>query len=135
MALSPPDTIRLVNGHSPYSGRVEVYHNGQWGTVCDDDFDHRDVKVICRMLGYYQGEQYGRPYQHASIGSGSGMIWLDNLECSGYESGVQFCSHNSWGDNDCGHGEDAGVDCHGNACIVYLFAKSKSSNSSYIYMN
>ncbi|XP_052794515.1 deleted in malignant brain tumors 1 protein-like [Mya arenaria] len=106
------DTIRLVNGHSPYSGRVEVYHNGQWGTVCDDDFDHRDVKVICRMLGYYQGEQYGRPYQHASIGSGSGMIWLDNLECSGYESGVQFCSHNSWGDNDCGHGEDAGVDCH-----------------------
>ncbi|WAQ99222.1 NETR-like protein, partial [Mya arenaria] len=104
--------IRLVNGHTSYSGRVEVYHNGRWGTVCDDNFDHRDVMVICRMLGYYMGQQYGRPYQGAYFGSGSGTIWLDNLNCGGYESDVQYCSRNSWGDHNCDHSEDAGVDCH-----------------------
>ncbi|XP_052791896.1 deleted in malignant brain tumors 1 protein-like [Mya arenaria] len=104
--------IRLVNGPNYYSGRVEIYHNGRWGTVCDDRFDHRDVMVICRMLGYYQGEQYGRPYGNARFGSGSGTIWLDELGCNGYESDVRDCYHQGWGLHDCSRSEDAGVDCY-----------------------
>ncbi len=42
--------IRLMNGDMD-SGRVEVFHNGQWGTICDDGFSQNDAKVICRMLG------------------------------------------------------------------------------------
>lgn len=46
------DSIRLVNGNDPYEGRLEVFHNGQWGTVCDDGFDNTEADVICRMLNY-----------------------------------------------------------------------------------
>ncbi|XP_052276796.1 deleted in malignant brain tumors 1 protein-like isoform X2 [Dreissena polymorpha] len=112
MTTDTNEQVRLVNGSNYHSGRVEVYHNGQWGTICDDNFDHLDVMVICRMLGLYQGSSYGQAYSSAYFGQGSSQIWLDSLECNGYESSLSQCSHQSWGSHDCGHSEDAGLDCY-----------------------
>ena len=100
--------VRLVDGLTSYEGRVEVYHNGEWGTVCDDGWDLNDAQVVCRQLGFVSAitARIGAYY-----GEGSGQIWLDNVNCVGTELTIENCPHRGWGIEDCGHYEDAGVQC------------------------
>ena len=102
--------VRLVNGHTSYEGRVEVYYNDQWGTVCDDGWGLDDAQVVCTQLdlGYVTSALY-----RAYYGQGDGPIWLSNLDCDGTEMNIGDCRHSGWGIHTtfCGHSEDAGVRC------------------------
>ncbi|XP_074528746.1 scavenger receptor cysteine-rich domain-containing group B protein [Halichoeres trimaculatus] len=100
--------LRLVDGQHECEGRLEIYSNSEWGTVCDDAWDLPDAKVVCRQIGC--GEAVAARSE-AFFGPGTGTILLDNLKCTGSEARLQDCSHISWPVHNCDHGEDAGVTC------------------------
>ena len=55
-----PGMTRLQGGDFINQGRVEVYCNGQWGTICDNGFGSTDAQTICKQLGYTGYVIYGR---------------------------------------------------------------------------
>ena len=90
---------------------MEVYYNGEWGTVCDDGWSYSDANVVCRQLGF---GSLGRPYRTAYFGQGLGSILLDNIACIGNESTLASCGHLGFNiTRSCSHYEDAGVRCYG----------------------
>uniref|UniRef100_A0A673TBS0 Macrophage receptor with collagenous structure n=1 Tax=Suricata suricatta TaxID=37032 RepID=A0A673TBS0_SURSU len=95
--------VRIIGSRT--RGRAEVYYNGAWGTICDDDWDNSDATVFCRMLGFSTGRAL------VNVGPGTGEIWLDNVACRGTEGTLWSCSKNNWGSHNCNHSEDAGVEC------------------------
>ncbi|EFJ41233.1 hypothetical protein VOLCADRAFT_68493, partial [Volvox carteri f. nagariensis] len=101
--------IRLVNGSTAGEGRVEVFYNGTWGTVCDDNFDANAANAVCRQLGFLSGTPFG----NAAFGQGTGPIQLDGFTCSSTASRLDSCTILAWATHDCSHSEDAGVRCGG----------------------
>ena len=102
--------VRLVDPNGGrFKGRVEIFHNGQWGTVCDDGFYGNAARVVCNQLGYA-----GTPHalSRAPFGEGTGPIWLDEVRCQGDEASLADCGHWDWGTGNCEHHEDVGVACN-----------------------
>ena len=107
-------------------GRVEIYHDGEWETVCDDHWDDVDARVVCRQLGLPYDDAVA--FYRAHFGQGSGRIALDDVQCAGWETDLALCPSRGWFSHNCGHHEDAGVRCgefvshlegycfHGNGC-------------------
>ncbi|XP_028267902.1 putative DMBT1-like protein [Parambassis ranga] len=107
--ISLEGDVRLAGSGSTWcSGRVEIFHNGSWGTVCDDGWDLNDAQAVCRQLDC--GTALSAPHS-ASFGQGTAKIWLDDVDCSGSERSLLVCRHKRLGKHNCGHSKDAGVIC------------------------
>ncbi len=50
-------SVRIVDGSTLSEGRVEVFAQGTWGTVCDDDWDINDANVVCRHLHFGEAQE------------------------------------------------------------------------------
>ncbi|XP_019861363.1 PREDICTED: soluble scavenger receptor cysteine-rich domain-containing protein SSC5D-like [Amphimedon queenslandica] len=109
--------IRLQNGTNSSYGRLEVYCNGQWGTVCDDSFGSTDARVACRQLGY--SDSYAYTSTDDLGGSDTQAIWLSNIDCStDSESCLAYCAHCPKAENQpsqCSHSQDISLGCQFNS--------------------
>ncbi|CAL9704244.1 unnamed protein product [Knipowitschia caucasica] len=127
---SPSSVIRLTGERrKPHEGRVEVQVNGQWGTVCDDDFSLSAARVVCRQLGFTDADNWS---PRAKYGQGSGHIWLDNVHCSGLEKSLLDCPSNGVGVTDCKHSEDVGVACVQKRIAGFSFLQTPSEQQQKV---
>ena len=101
--------VRLVDGtDSILQGRVEVFYNETWGTVCDDSWDLADAYVVCRELGYGRAV---KAYQSATFEQANGIVCMDDVRCTGNERSLTECRHSGWEKQNSDHSQDAGVVC------------------------
>uniref|UniRef100_A0A8D2NQ32 Lysyl oxidase like 4 n=1 Tax=Zosterops lateralis melanops TaxID=1220523 RepID=A0A8D2NQ32_ZOSLA len=109
-----------AGGTHPGEGRVEVLRHGEWGTVCDKQWDLAAASVVCRQLGYGTAKQ---ALVGARMGQGLGPIHMSNVRCTGHERSLGECRFQDAEQNGCRHEADAAVRCH----MPYMDFKSQVS--------
>ena len=127
--------VRLVGGSNSSQGIVEVCAHGSWGTVCYNYWDSLDASVVCGQLGYQSvGEctsliQYTTvissvlgaiPYSTATVGAGTGPVWLQNLMCTGSEQQLFNCSVMATTYAYCSYSNGVSAQCAGKKLCVLL---------------
>ncbi|XP_071810116.1 neurotrypsin-like [Asterias amurensis] len=104
-----PNTIRLAGESNGTSGRVEIYKDGYWGAICDNDWDITDAGVACRQLGFAGAEE---AKSGGYFSSESGPIrYMHGLMCDGSEAKITDCPSRCWDEPTCNSTETAGVVC------------------------
>ncbi|XP_072166897.1 CD5 antigen-like [Diadema setosum] len=98
--------VRLVDGPSPQAGRIEVFHENSWGTICDNTWSSTEAEVVCDQQGY-DDVDVALEY----FGPGDGAIHINSLSCDGGASSLEFCQYVNFSSTGCDHTEDVGVRC------------------------
>ncbi|XP_030839705.1 uncharacterized protein LOC105439904 [Strongylocentrotus purpuratus] len=130
--------VRLVDGSSTLEGRVEVYYDNLWGTICNRGWDSTDSGVVCRQLGFQVS------LSSPSFGPGipTQRIWLADVQCESSDRRLNECvTDGQWGQTStCPHNNDVGVRCSGlNVGIApnyrgcYRFEDSALSHSALTF--
>ncbi|XP_066572041.1 T-cell differentiation antigen CD6 isoform X2 [Amia ocellicauda] len=127
--------LRLAGGTDHCAGRVEVWEDGEWGTVCDDGWDLQNGNVVCAQLGCgYAVEVIGQNTTFSQFGMGEGPVLLDDVECSGTERNLWECPSLKLS-GDCGHKEDVGVVCSEHRAVRLSGGLDRCSGKVEIHRN
>ena len=71
----------------------------------------------------------GRAYSNAHFGSGSGPIFLDDVQCTSSARKLLECYSKPILSHNCLHSDDAGVGCEGIFCRKVFFNCSRHSSA------
>ncbi|XP_060589270.1 neurotrypsin-like [Ruditapes philippinarum] len=105
--------IRLVGNDNDPAGRVEIYHDGYYQTICGKNFDRADLMVVCRMLGIENIPRSAYWRWTTTYEEGIGTIGASHLNCDGSESSIALCGAYMPASSDCSHSHDIAVNCKG----------------------
>ena len=111
----PPEAIRLTaypdmsvtNANGALGGRLEVFHNGAWGTVCGPILS--DATFICELLGYHDLVMLG--WAGADSGAASLDIHMAGVSCAGTETSLTDCTFTAQSAHSCTHSQDVALAC------------------------
>ncbi len=110
--------VSLSNSGPDGCGKVEIFHNGSWGTVCASEWSNIDAQVVCRGLGLSGGSARSGSHHFSSKVEGQ-PIWMSEVNCYGMEERLENCGFDGLWRHPC-NTHDAHVCC------------GKVSNMSYI---
>ncbi|KXJ06856.1 Neurotrypsin, partial [Exaiptasia diaphana] len=105
---SPLRLLDEISSPSSMQGILQIYHNGVWGTICNNRWSRSNTRIACKQLGY----QFALSFKH--LGQGPDPIWLSDVECNGDEPSLVQCQHRGWGTHYCDHRDDVGIVCKRN---------------------
>uniref|UniRef100_A0A8C4VJ13 SRCR domain-containing protein n=1 Tax=Gopherus evgoodei TaxID=1825980 RepID=A0A8C4VJ13_9SAUR len=104
--------LRLVS-NSDCAGRLEVFYNGTWGSVCSNQMSGVTPAIVCKQLNCGDGGQIARDFEY---GAGSGPMWLDHVACSEQHSSLWQCPSEPWDPTSCDNrAEETHISCTGNS--------------------
>lgn len=122
--------LRLSGSHGPCAGRLEVFMDGVWGSVCPDGWDARDAEVTCQQmncgsaLSSWTGSFFGRGPPH---------IHLNGADCRGSEDSLWECPASRR--QDCSTGEHAGVICAAHRAVRLSGGEDRCSGRVEVYLH
>ncbi|XP_052829164.1 deleted in malignant brain tumors 1 protein isoform X2 [Octopus bimaculoides] len=112
-----------IEGRTNHSGRISITYMSINGYICSDNWDDKDAKVVCKMLGYSMGMAYHDYKAEWSPHSDGGPYWTSDVNCTGNESKLDECQHVGWGNvTSCTNTHVAGVYCYSGDKISYRLA-------------
>ncbi|XP_025100423.1 deleted in malignant brain tumors 1 protein-like isoform X2 [Pomacea canaliculata] len=132
---SAPIIAKLVDGTSDAGGRLELFVNGQWGTVCDKGFGQEDALVACRMMGFNSSEKTATAVSSFKYREGTGAILLADLKCNGTETRLEQCNNALFYNNQCEHSQDVGIICNANPVIARLANGTSEAGRLELFVN
>eukprot|EP00057_Strongylocentrotus_purpuratus_P019283 XP_011673757.1 PREDICTED: deleted in malignant brain tumors 1 protein-like [Strongylocentrotus purpuratus] len=110
--------VRLVGGRSRNEGRVEMFYNLFWVTICDVGWGLREADVVCRMLGFTGALEV---LNNVAFGEGIGIsVLVRSISCLGSENSLLACSFTvaSFELNSCPHSQDLSVKCNDAGALI-----------------
>ena len=116
--------VRLVGSKHEWSGRLEIFRFGSWGTVCRRGFTTEAARVVCRQLGMANpaGARLLNTYAQY-YGAGDAKTLLDGVYCRGNENSLDHCTRGQFGEQSCMHDADVFMTCFGELgtyCIMQV---------------